>query len=426
MSISQKSKLSELGWYGAWRMEALLSTTRGDRAEAEEAIHALYASSNLKKPWIVWCQGPMQLNLMRHVFPAIINSGKDNWALIETSVVDPLLRRLTKYIRIDEPQKQRIIDGTIANAKSELERRLEFETSGWDDVRVRSKSHAVTNRDFLFSGPMVTMAFRRSLISRVTLGDGSSPPAFGVENDQLRSIDAPVRAAIASATLPPLTNDWVPTAWSDQQCEEYLAKLANDSTERLPTMDAWVQICLNSAAYFPNDPFCFVCDKPELIALDENRRLHNAEGPAIKFRDGFEIYALHGVTVPPYVVTAPEQITAQSILAQVNTEVRRVMMERFGIERFLASGHAKLIDSDQHGELYRIVHQDNEVIRMQFAPAAVVQPLMVLRVKNATPEPDGTFKYYTLRVPPHMATARQAVAWTFGMREDDYQPSQQT
>ena len=45
----------------------------------------------------------------------------------------------------------------------------------------------------------------------------------------------------------------------------------------------------------------------------------------------------------------------------------------------------------------------------------------MVEVLNSTPEPDGSRKTYFLRVPPDTQTARQGVAWTFGMRPDDYQ-----
>jgi hypothetical protein len=46
----------------------------------------------------------------------------------------------------------------------------------------------------------------------------------------------------------------------------------------------------------------------------------------------------------------------------------------------------------------------------------------MVRVKNSTPEPDGTYKEYFLRVPPTIKTAREAVAWTFEMDENEYKP----
>jgi hypothetical protein len=51
----------------------------------------------------------------------------------------------------------------------------------------------------------------------------------------------------------------------------------------------------------------------------------------------------------------------------------------------------------------------------------------MLRVENSTPEPDGTYKFYFIRVPPDMRTAQQAVAWTFGMEDPkDYEPDFET
>src|ERR1700722_17693261 len=43
------------------------------------------------------------------------------------------------------------------------------------------------------------------------------------------------------------------------------------------------------------------------------------------------------------------------------------------------------------------------------------ETLVMVRVLNRSAEPDGSHKTYFLRVPPHVTTARQAVAWTFGL-----------
>jgi hypothetical protein len=45
---------------------------------------------------------------------------------------------------------------------------------------------------------------------------------------------------------------------------------------------------------------------------------------------------------------------------------------------------------------------------------------------NCSPEPDGTFKVYTLRVPPTVRTAREAVAWTFNLPTEQYRPRIET
>ena len=45
----------------------------------------------------------------------------------------------------------------------------------------------------------------------------------------------------------------------------------------------------------------------------------------------------------------------------------------------------------------------------------------VVEVVNATPESDGSYRRYFLRVPQAVRTAREAVAWTFGFDDpNDY------
>ena len=85
------------------------------------------------------------------------------------------------------------------------------------------------------------------------------------------------------------------------------------------------------------------------------------------------------------------------------------MIELFGQEKFLRDSGAKEVHKDEFGTLYRKELLDDE-------------PLVMVKVKNATPESDGQFKDYFLRVPPQMKTAHQAVAWTFGKESTAYVP----
>ena len=82
-------------------------------------------------------------------------------------------------------------------------------------------------------------------------------------------------------------------------------------------------------------------------------------------------------------------------------------MERYGLPRFLTDSGAKLLHEDETGKLYRTEVPNDE-------------PLVMVQVLNSTPEPDGQRKTYSLRVPPDMTKAREAVAWTFGMNADKY------
>ena len=131
--------------------------------------------------------------------------------------------------------------------------------------------------------------------------------------------------------------------------------------------------------------------------------------------DGFEIYAWHGVVVDRSLVIEPERITIAAIDGERNVERRRVMIERFGVERLIREGGAKLVDEDETGRLWR---RDLPLVNWTRD-----EPVVMVEVVNATPEPDGSRKTYFLRVPPNTFWARSAVAWTFGLGSIDYHPT---
>jgi hypothetical protein len=120
-----------------------------------------------------------------------------------------------------------------------------------------------------------------------------------------------------------------------------------------------------------------------------------------------------GVPVPDWVAFEPESITVEGILKEPNLEMRRVLLERFGIERFMLSAHTEVVDSDQDAGGPR------QLLRVQFDGG---EALLCVAVQCPS-----TGNRYVLRVPPQIRTCRQAVAWTAGFTNpDDYQPMVET
>lgn len=150
------------------------------------------------------------------------------------------------------------------------------------------------------------------------------------------------------------------------------------------------------------------------ILVDSRGRTHSVNNhPAIKYSDGREIYYWHGVEVPEFVVKEPGKITLEHIKLITNTEVRRVLIDKYGASKYLKDCGAKKVHYDTFGELYRLKVKGDE-------------DMVMVKVKNSTPEPDGSIKDYWLRVPPQTKTAQEGVAWTFGMQEKQYKPQQET
>jgi hypothetical protein len=165
--------------------------------------------------------------------------------------------------------------------------------------------------------------------------------------------------------------------------------------------------------WWPLGAVAVLTELPTSIHLDERGRLHNEKGPAIAYTDGWGVYAVHGVRVPKWVIMEPDRLTAASVTAEANAEVRRVMIGLMGWQLYLTEAGAIEVSSDECGTLLSLPVPDDE-------------PIVAVRVRNSTREPDGSWKDYLLRVDPKCQTAREGVAWTFGLSASEYHPSVET
>jgi hypothetical protein len=116
----------------------------------------------------------------------------------------------------------------------------------------------------------------------------------------------------------------------------------------------------------------------------------------------------NGVNVTGQVAFHPETLTARQALGEENAELRRVMLERIGAERFVAEVQPQELDADTDAggtrRLLRVAMPQDE-------------PLVALQVRDPS-----TGRQYMLRVPPQITTCRRAAAWIAGFENpQDYQ-----
>lgn len=167
--------------------------------------------------------------------------------------------------------------------------------------------------------------------------------------------------------------------------------------------------------WWPYENLVIVSGRPAELHRDEAGRLHRGDGPALVYPGGFELHAWRGMPLPPGFLESLAQgtVNARQIAAEENAELRRVMLECYGYDRYIADIGAKPVHRDETGVLWRIPLRGDE-------------PVVMVEVVNSTPEPDGTRRTYWLRVPPGTRTAKEGVAWTFGLTEWEYDPETQT
>jgi len=106
-----------------------------------------------------------------------------------------------------------------------------------------------------------------------------------------------------------------------------------------------------------DETFCFVYDSRKRFEskcwgkADEDF-VHREDGPAKELADGSKVWSLLGEQVPAYLVLAlknqeqmPDEVFLAMIEEQKNTEVRALMVERYGWQKYLVDSEAKLLDS---------------------------------------------------------------------------------
>ncbi len=112
--------------------------------------------------------------------------------------------------------------------------------------------------------------------------------------------------------------------------------------------------CQDYGMVFPLDELCIVCQPPTIIKKN-NSGLHCENGPALSYNGDNEIYALNGVVMKKeYVMTPSHDISGEMILKETNTEMRRELLRKVGVERAMDSLPHKLLEKRGNYELYSI------------------------------------------------------------------------
>jgi hypothetical protein len=139
--------------------------------------------------------------------------------------------------------------------------------------------------------------------------------------------------------------------------------------------------------------------RPEMIKFDDQNRLHSETGPAIRYRDGYSVYAWHGTSIPAEWIENKSKLTAKIALTWENIEQRRCAAEIIGWATILRELNSKVIDSDEDPMIGNLLEVDiPDIGREKF--------LQVIC---------GTGRTFAIPVPPDCKTALEANAWTYGV-----------
>jgi len=144
-------------------------------------------------------------------------------------------------------------------------------------------------------------------------------------------------------------SDYSELAFCDALRRLGIVSFEPDENERL---DLLVALAARCGSWSPYQRVCLVCERPSAIHVEAAwphgphgmMRLHNADGPAIMFRDGWREYAWHGTRVPAGLIEDGWDL--DHILTEYNNDLRRCAIERLGWDRLEADLAAVAVAPD--------------------------------------------------------------------------------
>jgi hypothetical protein len=133
---------------------------------------------------------------------------------------------------------------------------------------------------------------------------------------------------------------------------------------RLEGLTGLAETACTAGWWWPYERLAIICDRPSELHRDETGRLHRGDGPALSYPDGFALHAWRGMPIPADFTGTLAGLTVERIGAESNAELRRVMLEHFGYDRYLAEIGARPVHRDETGVLWRIELPGDEPVAM--------------------------------------------------------------
>jgi hypothetical protein len=407
-----------------WR-DIGLSTQPANREKSEAAVRELYAANGMPPPVMLWLGSPraaatvvrllksdlewpedlnvFQRKVWEDVFRASVRQiesrmGADKWAQIRSGIKKRAIHEIeSRYGQYMESQVKIIFAERLGIAAWRYLREM-VGNPLHEKLRIETEERAKSRIGKTVSSEVSGHLYQR-LVPQLT-------------QQVWQPVAEPLRIAIAA------NNGILQTGVQQWNCSfglhdapwiayyDFLARAGVIGGEPLEPVRSLAEHC---GWWWPYENLCLLSERPNILKRDNRGRLHNENGMAVGFPDGWGLYAWNGILVPEDVIVLSEPISFERIEAEPNAEIRRVLIERFGLDNYLRAGKCLKLHQDETGTLYRMNLPGDE-------------PILVVQVINSTAEPDGSFNEYFLRVPPGITRARQGVAWTFGLSEDEYYP----
>jgi len=420
--------------YHAECMAIGTSTAPADRPRAEAAISKMYQLIGKPQPTFVWCDSPATCILARFVLQEWSKTAKEGNSLetsLRTSLRTSLETSLRTSLRASLGTSLETSLWTSLGTSLETSLGASLGTSLWTSLRTSLWTSLRTS---------LGTSLRASL--ETSLGTSLRASLWTSLRTSLEtSLGTSLRTSLETSLGTSLETSLGTSNWGQQEqywigfyrFMELHLKIAYDP-QKSGHLGWWNDIAESANWWFPYEGYCFVSERPVRCAIDEERRLHHESLAAMEFKDGWKVYAYHGVTVPAQVIETPETITIEQIKNEENAEVRRCMVERMGWARFYSEAGMKVLHEDTLESNFpsipisELVSESARLVTSYRPGTETAQLLEAEGIRDYEDRPlrfvrltdPSTGRQYTLRVLHSHTRCYEAVGWSFGKTEEEY------
>ena len=273
-------------WAGTY-----LSCQQADRGLAEESVRIAYKAAELPPPQqIIWCGSPAAIAKQLAAASPDDQIGRN----VKTQVFDQVQCKIATLAEIFWAE--------IIDSAAQLE--SDGEATVGDYYRCRAAS---------------------AFVSR--LGDR-------VATEDLSRVAVRARHALLRwRGLPSLLPRWNfntiavgPHDLTSFAVYEYLHELPDWRDPFQPLRGLWT-ISRTADWMVPHEHVCWLCERPVQLLVDTRGRLHSPTAPALRYPDGWSVYAWKGVEVPSWMIEHPQRIAPASIGDMFDPILRNCMIE---------------------------------------------------------------------------------------------------
>jgi hypothetical protein len=189
-------------------------------------------------------------------------------------------------------------------------------------------------RDFSYLG--ATRFYNERVVNEVQSVIGRSVPA----------LEAPIR----------VERIWGPITYGAAYARQFALADFFQTKRHRAEVYPFLDVALHCGYFIPYDKMVVFLERPKIINVDEQNRLHSFDGPSLAYRDGSYLSNFHGIAVNEKWITTPaDQIDFADIMQEENAAVRGALLTKYGFDRLVQNVPHKTISKMKGNSLIEFV-----------------------------------------------------------------------